>query len=773
MSRSLIIVESPTKVRTLKKFLGKDFEIKASSGHVKDLPKNGLGVDLKNDFQPEYVLIPGKKKILDEILQASRKATAIYLAPDPDREGEAIAWHIAEALKVDPEIVYRAEFNEITKSAVLKAIKNPRRLNSDRYEAQKARRVLDRLVGYELSPLLWEKVKRGLSAGRVQSVAVRIVCDRENQVQEFKPAEHWRIEVELQGPSGPPFPARLVKIEGKPAEISNQSGAEEICAYLKNAVFQVSEVESKERQKNPPPPFITSTIQQEAYRRLNFPVKKTMFLAQQLYEGVELNAEGPVGLITYLRTDSVRVAQEALDAVRLFIRDQYGPQYLPPQPNLFRSRRGAQEAHEAIRPTSLEYVPEKIESQLSPDLFRLYQLIWNRFLASQFSPAIYDTIAIDIQALNGSAGPKKFSLRASGSTLRFPGFLSVYRDLEEEEKEEQAPEEKSEPGILPPLSPHAALVPKNISPSQHFTAPPPRFTEASLVRELEENGIGRPSTYATILSQIQEKNYIKKIKGKFYPTELGKLVNVLLVKSFPDILDLEFTAEMEEKLDQIESGREKWTEVLKNFFTPFQESLKRAKSEMRKVRGATTPTDVVCDVCGKPMVIRWGRNGEFLSCSGYPSCRNTKNFTRGESGQIQPLARESSAKSIPESGITCSQCGRPMVIKRGRYGEFLACSGYPQCKNTLPLGKDLPCPAEGCSGTLVQRRGKGRRFFYGCSRYPECRFILRGSLVRESCPQCQAPFLVQENDEIKCIRTGCHYSRSASESLETSPPAPG
>ena len=773
MTRSLIIVESPTKVRTLKKFLGKDFEIKASSGHVKDLPKNGLGVDLQNNFQPEYVLIPGKKKILDEIIRASRKASAVYLAPDPDREGEAIAWHIAEALKVDPDIVYRAEFNEITKSAVLKAVEHPRRLNPDLYEAQKARRVLDRLVGYELSPLLWEKVKRGLSAGRVQSVAVRIVCDRDNLVQEFKPVEHWRIEVELSTPPGSSFLSRLVRIEGKPAEISQQAQAEEIGAYLKKSVFRVSEIESKERQKNTAPPFITSTLQQEAYRRLNFPVKKTMFLAQQLYEGVELNTEGPVGLITYIRTDSVRVAQEALEAVRLFIREHYGPQYLPPQPNVFRSRKGAQDAHEAIRPTTLEYAPEKIESQLSKDLFRLYQLIWNRFLASQFAPAIYDTIAIDIEALNRSGGPQKFQLRTSGSTLRFPGFLSVYRDIEEEEKEEQNSEEKSAPGLLPPISPDDTLTLKDISPSQHFTAPPPRFTEASLVRELEEKGIGRPSTYAAILSQIQEKNYIKKIKGKFYPTELGKLVNLLLVKSFPDILDLEFTAEMEEKLDQIESGREKWTEVLKNFFTPFQESLKRAKSEMRKVRGATTPTDIVCDLCGKPMVIRWGKNGEFLACSGYPACRNTKNFSRGEAGQIQPLARETVAKSSVESGITCSQCGRPMVIKRGRYGEFLACSGYPQCKSTLPLGKDLPCPADGCTGTLVQRRGKGRRVFYGCSRYPECRFILRGRLVREACPQCQASFLVQENDEIKCIRTGCSYSRSSSENPESNPSSPG
>lgn len=757
MSQSLIIVESPTKVRTLKKFLGDAYEIKASVGHIKDLPKKDLGVDPEHNFTPKYVTISGKKKIIEEIRRASKSARSIFLAPDPDREGEAIAWHIADELKVDTQILYRAVFNEITKSAVLKALEHPRRLDPDLYHAQQARRILDRIVGYHLSPLLWEKVKRGLSAGRVQSVAVRIVCDREQKIKEFQPKEYWYIDVEFQIPDGTSFSARLAKIDGEQVAVNTQSQADDLAARLRNVTFQISNVETKERQKNSPPPFITSTLQQEAYRRLKFPVKKTMFLAQRLYEGVDLGAEGPIGLITYIRTDSVRVAKEALDAVRDYISKQYGKDYLPEKPNVFRSRKGAQEAHEAIRPTSLEHVPETIESQLDRDLFRLYQLIWNRFLASQCAPALYENTTAEITSLGSSP---TFVLRATGSTLRFPGFLAIYRDTDENEKNEQNGEEKGEIGSLPCLSPDDLLSLRNVNPSQHFTNPPPRFTEASLVRELEEKEIGRPSTYATILSQIQGKGYLKKSKGKFFPTELGALVNDLLVESFPEIVNVEFTAEMEEKLDQIESGKENWTKVLQNFFTPFQESVKHAQNHMRQVKGTTIPTDVTCDACEKPMVIRWGKNGEFLACSGYPSCRNTKNFTRDESGKILPQEKGTAVQSLVEPGITCPSCGRPMVIKRGRYGEFIACSGYPKCKSTLPLGSGLPCPESGCTGTLVQKRGRGRRSFYGCSRYPDCNFTLGGRLVREPCPSCQAPFLVRENDDLKCIKPGCDYRSS-------------
>lgn len=757
MSQSLIIVESPTKVRTLKKLLGEEYEIKASVGHIKDLPKKNLGVDPDQDFKPKYVTITGKKKVIEEIRRASKNARSIYLAPDPDREGEAIAWHIAEELKVDPDIVYRAAFNEITRSAVRKSLENPRRLDHDLYHAQQARRILDRIVGYHLSPLLWDKVKRGLSAGRVQSVAVRIVCDREQKIQDFQPREYWYVDIEFQGPDGTPFTARLVKINNEQIEIPNQSEAEDIAARLRTLPFQVTHIETKERQKNPLPPFITSTLQQEAYRRLKFPVKKTMYLAQRLYEGVDLEQEGPVGLITYIRTDSVRVAKEALDAVRTHIRNQFGDEYVPAKPNTYRSRKGAQEAHEAIRPTSLEHTPEQVGSRIDRDLFRLYQLIWNRFVASQCAPAVYDTAAVEIASPGSSP---EYLLRASGSHLRFPGFLAVYREETEEDEKEETEEDKRELGSLPSLSVDTVLRVRDITPSQHFTTPPPRFTEASLVRELEEKEIGRPSTYATILSQIQGKGYLKRTKGKFHPTELGKLVNDLLVESFPDIVNVEFTAGMEEKLDSIESGKEKWTDVLRDFFGPFQTNLKRAQNEMRQIKGTTIPTDIECDACGKPMVIRWGKNGEFLACTGYPGCRNSKNFSRDESGNIIPQEKGSSPQSPVEPGITCSSCGRPMIIKRGRYGEFIACSGYPKCKTTLPLGAGLPCPQPGCTGTLVQKRGKGRRAFYGCSRYPECNFTLRGGLVREPCPDCQAPYLVRENDELKCIKPGCDYRRS-------------
>ena len=716
--KSLVIVESPAKARTINKLLGRDFLVMASVGHIKDLPKSKLGVDIEGGFEPQYETIRGKAKILTELKKASRDVDDIYLAPDPDREGEAIAWHIQESLSEEgkksakktsktakksakkpaaKKNFHRVLFNEITATAVKEALKNPTVVDRNKVEAQQARRVLDRLVGYQVSPLLWDKVRRGLSAGRVQSVAVRLICEREAEITAFNPKEYWSITAEFEG-----LEAKLTKKDGKKLEVTTGAEAESIVAELKGEPFTVSTLEKKERKRNPQPPFITSKLQQEAARKLSFSAKKTMMLAQHLYEGADIGGEGPVGLITYMRTDSPRISKEAKASARDFIDKTFGPEFIPKKPNVYKSKKRAQEAHEAIRPTNLVYTPELVKKHLSRDHYRLYELIWKRFIASEMAPALLDQTSVGI-------GAKNYIFSASGTVVKFPGFTAVYEEGRDEE------EEKAK--ILPPLTKGQDLKPKAITPAQHFTKPPPRFTEATLVKELEERGIGRPSTYASIISTIQEREYVIKEERRLCPTELGTLVTELLVKSFPKILDAEFTAFLEDELDQVEEGTFPWTSVISDFYTPFKESLDKAKTEMKGVKGSEEPTDVKCKECGNPMVIKWGRRGKFLACTGYPECKSTSDFTTDDDGKITAVERV-----VEEVDEKCPKCERPMAVKTGRFGRFLACTGYPECKGTKPYSIGVGCPEEDCDGKLIERRSKRGRTFYGCSNYPKCKY---------------------------------------------------
>jgi DNA topoisomerase-1 len=751
MAQSLVIVESPTKAKTIKKYLGRNFSVLASVGHVKDLPQKELGVDIEKGFAPKYVVIRGKQKVLKKITDAAMEADAVYLAPDPDREGEAIAWHIGEEINKKTKgksKVYRVLINEITQKAVKEAISNPGKLDQKLFDAQQARRILDRLVGYKISPILWKKVRRGLSAGRVQSVALRILCEREAEIEAFVSKEYWSIVAHLSGSKEPAFEAKLAKINGRPFEISDEKDAGKIADDLERQNFVLEKIAKSERKRNPAPPFITSKLQQEAARKLGFSAKKTMVLAQQLYEGVEIGGEGLVGLITYMRTDSPRVSDDALNAVREFITERYGAKYLPLEPNQYKSKRGAQEAHEAIRPTSMKFPPEKVESCLERDAYRLYDLIWKRFVASQMNPAVFDQTAFDIKA-------GIYSLRATGQIMKFSGFMEVYLEGVDEE---QLKDEEENPA-LPELNEGEVLKLLGLDKNQHFTQPPPRFTEASLVKELEELGIGRPSTYASILSVIQEKEYVNKKENRFFPTELGKLVNELLVKSFPEIIDVGFTAQMEEELDQVEEGKRTWVATLKDFYGPFEKALSQASKKMRDIKKEQIVTEFKCENCGSPMVIKWGRHGEFLACQAYPQCRNTKEFARTPEGKIEI----SKQKTTEEK---CEKCGSPMVVRRGRFGEFLACSRYPECKTTKSMGVGVNCPE--CGGELVARRsGKGRTF-YGCSNYPKCRFASWNKPVPGPCPKCGYPILVEKYNSKTgqtrtfCPQKECGYSQTKS-----------
>ena len=739
MPQSLIIVESPTKVKTIKKYLGPDFDVRASMGHVKDLPKSTLGIDVQNDFEPTYQVIETKKKVIAELKKAAKNAQNIYLAPDPDREGEAIAWHIADEIATKGKLVRRVLFNDLTKNTIIEAISRPLDLDFNKYEAQQTRRILDRLVGYQISPLLWEKVKRGLSAGRVQSVAVRIICDREAEIIKFVPEEYWNITASLEGSNPPPFEARLIRIDGKRAKVVNEAQSAELLETLKITPFIVSKVEKKETKRSASPPFTTSKLQQEASRKLGFSAKKTMGVAQKLYEGIELGKEGSVGLITYMRTDSVRIAEEALKDARTYIRENYDPDYLPAKPHVFRNAGTAQDAHEAIRPSSMAYKPQDIKSHLNNDQFRLYQLIWNRFVASQMNPAVFDQTTIDIAA-------GRCIFRAQGSVMTFPGFTIVYTEGKEDNGNGSG--EEGEFGrILPALKDSETLKLLTLKPEQKFTQPPPRFTEATLVRELEENGIGRPSTYAAILSTIQDRKYVRLEKQRFHPTDLGILVTDLLVKNFPRELDVAFTASLESMLDQIEAGKMKRLDTLNQFYIPFAADLKKAKTEMRDVKRQETPTDMSCEKCGSPMVIKWGRNGEFLACSNYPACKNTRNFTRDDDGKVLP-----SEPQKVKTDIACEKCGRPMTVKQGRFGPFLGCSGYPECKNIVNIRKDengdITTVKQEVSDTACDKCGlpmliKKGRFgpFLGCSGYPECKNIVKTSKGADGTAKPPAPEL--------------------------------
>jgi DNA topoisomerase-1 len=739
MSKGLVIVESPAKVKTLQKFLGGDYVIKASVGHIKDLPEGELGVDLQRDFQPQYVTISGKAKIIRELKKASKEVKNIYLGPDPDREGEAIAWHIAEEIGNGNKNIYRVLFNEITKKAVLDAIHHPGKLQQSKYEAQQARRILDRLVGYQVSPVLWEKVRRGLSAGRVQSVAVRIVCEREREIQDFVSEEYWSLTAALKGKDSPvSFDARLTKWKGKKVKMANEAEALAIRKALENVPYSVSKIVQQEKQRHPLPPFITSRLQQEAYRKLSFPAKKTMWIAQKLYEGVDLGPLGTVGLITYMRTDSVRVSTEAVQQVRVWIKDRFGDSYLPPKPNVYKSRKGSQDAHEAIRPTSIDLEPEKVKDSLEKDQWALYKLIWDRFVASQMPSAGFLQTTVEIKADNGV-------FTAVGTVPVFQGFMALY--VEGQDDQENGNGEKK----LPSLTEGQVLELLGLASKQHFTQPPYRYSEATLIKELEEKGIGRPSTYAAILATIKEKAYVRLEKGKFFPTELGCLVNDLLVVNFPDIFDIEFTAQMEENLDHIEEGEKDWVETLKEFYVPFEKDLEMAKVSMRDVKRELIPTDAVCERCGSEMVKRWGKRGYFLACSSYPECRYTREVEGNGENQVETDAK-------------CGKCGNPMVIKNGKFGRFLACSNYPTCKFTRSLDTGVRCPEEGCDGLIVERKTRKGRTFYGCANYPNCTYALWDKPIPERCPQCGFPFLVEKQGKggttRRCPKKECGYRTS-------------
>jgi DNA topoisomerase I len=767
-AKNLVIVESPAKARTLEKYLGRDFQVKASVGHVVDLPKSKLGVDVKKDFAPDFHVIQAKKKVIDDLKKAARGKLNIYLASDPDREGEAIAWHIADQVAKNHKRVHRVLINEITKKAVQEAIAKPHELDRNKFDAQIARRVLDRLVGYQISPLLWKKVRRGLSAGRVQSVAVRLVCEREREIRAFESVEYWSLAALLEGRLPPSFKARLVqwqgqKVDNKKFRLENEAHVQEIVKSLDGVSWEIGEVEKKERRRYPTPPFVTSKLQQEAARKLGFQPRRTMQLAQHLYEGVELGSEGSVGLITYMRTDSTRVSVDALAAVRQHIQAQFGKNYLPGKPNSFRSKKGAQDAHEAIRPTSLEYTPQRVRRYLRRDMFQLYSLIWDRFVASQMVPAVYDQTVFEIPV-------KEAVFRATGQQIKFDGFMKVYIEGRDEraaqangEDESESPEDLT--GVLPDLQKGDALTLLSMEPRQHFTQPPPRYTQASLIKELDERGIGRPSTYAAIISNILDREYVVQSESRsLAPTDLGFLVTDLLVESFPDILNVEFTAGMEDELDKIEDGKEKWTRAMKRFYTPFSRDLKKAEKEMRDVKRQEVPTDIACDKCGAMMVIKWGRNGEFLACPQYPECKNTKNFKRSETGEIEIVADE-------EVSENCEQCGRPMLLRWGKFGKFLGCSGYPECKNIQPLEKPadigVKCP-ECKEGNLKERKSRWGKLFYGCDQYPNCKFASWDKPLPTPCPNCGSPILVEKVTKRngrthRCYKKECGYSIQVAE----------
>ena len=767
-AKNLVIVESPAKAKTLEKYLGRDFQVKASVGHVVDLPKSKLGVDVKKDFAPDFTVIQAKKKVIDDLKKAAKGKENIYLASDPDREGEAIAWHIAGQVAKNHKRVHRVLINEITKKAVQDAIANPLELDRNKFDAQIARRVLDRLVGYKISPLLWNKVRRGLSAGRVQSVAVRLVCERETDIRAFEPVEYWSLTALLEGRLPPSFKAKLIqwkeqKVDNKKFRLENDATVQGIIQSLDGAAWVIDEVEKKERRRYPAPPFVTSKLQQEAARKLGFQPRRTMQLAQHLYEGVELGKEGSVGLITYMRTDSTRVSNDALAAVRQHIQTNYGKNYLPGKPNTFRSKKGAQDAHEAIRPTSLEYTPERVRRYLRRDMFQLYSLIWDRFVASQMVPAVYDQTAFAIPV-------KEALFRATGQQIKFDGFMKVYIEGRDERAsqangEDEEDEAQDTDGMLPDLKKGDALNLLSLDPRQHFTQPLPRYTQASLIKELDEKGIGRPSTYAAIISNILDREYVSQNESRqLLPTDLGFLVTDLLVESFPDILNVEFTASMEDELDKIEIGKEKWTKAMKRFYTPFERDLKKAEKEMRDVKRQEVPTDIECDKCGAKMVIKWGRNGEFLACPQYPECKNTKNFKRSDTGEIEIAAEE-------EVNETCEECGRPMLLRWGKFGKFLGCSGYPECKNIQPLEKpvDLGVKCPECKkGNIKERKSRWGKVFYGCDKYPECKFASWDKPMPTPCPDCESPILVEKVTKRngrthRCYKKECGYSIQVAE----------
>ena len=762
MPKSLVVVESPAKAKTIKKILGKDYIVDSSVGHIRDLPKGELGVDVENAFTPKYVLIRGKGKVVKALQAEARKVDNIYLAADPDREGEAICWHLAEELKKAKKPIHRITYNEVTKSAILDAIKKPGEINMALVDAQQARRVLDRLVGYKISPILWRSVKPGLSAGRVQSVAVRLICERETEIEAFKPEEYWTLTATLTSVVVEhPFPAKLHKIGNKKGEINNygfridEARAKEIAADAKTHDYVVEKVQKQERKQRPVAPFITSTLQQEASRKLRFSAKKTMLIAQQLYEGLEIGNEGSVGLITYMRTDSTRIAQEALQAARDYIKTTYGTAYLPGRAVNYRSKKGAQDAHEAIRPTLPLRVPSELKPYLSRDQYRLYELIWMRFIACQMNPAIFDATTIDIKA-------GIYLFRATGSVIKFDGFRRIYMEGKDDAGGDES-ESSEENANLPVVKEGDMLNLRSLAPKQHFTQPPPRYNEATLVKMLEAKEIGRPSTYTSILSTIQDRDrgYVTKEQGRLLPTDVGRLVNHLLIHGFPNIVDVEFTAKMEEQLDTVADGKVEWTQTLGQFYPPFEIALNEAPDKMYEARKAMEEeSDEKCEKCGGNMIVKWGRYGRFLGCANYPECENIKSLSTDDTLAPEPETTDE----------ICDKCGEPMIIRVSRAGgKFLSCSAYPKCKNAKPLPIGVDCPESDCDGYLGERRSRRGKVFYGCSSYPKCEFSLWDKPVPEPCPKCSTPFLVEKTRKPKgsetvtvslsCQAPNCDYTK--------------
>lgn len=760
MAKNLVIVESPAKAKTINKFLGKKFLVKASMGHVRDLPKSKIGVDIENHFEPHYITIRSRSKVLKELKRVAAKMDNIYLAPDPDREGEAISWHLHHELESKKVKIHRVMFNEITKKAVLAAIDEPKIINQNMVNAQQARRILDRLVGYSISPLLWKKVRKGLSAGRVQSVTLRLIVSREKEIEAFEPKEYWKIEVTLATEQQETFIAQVTHVDDKKVELDNESMTQAVVDGLKTAEYRISKVEKKEQRRKPNPPFITSKLQQESASKLHFTAKKTMMVAQQLYEGLDIGSEGPVGLITYMRTDSVRVNDEAQAQAKAYISDTFGADYVPAKPPIYKTKKQTQDAHEAIRPTvvSADHTPEALKQFLSQDQYRLYKLIWQRFLASQMNPAVFDATTVDIQA--GTV-----RLRTNGSVLKFKGFMIIYTAAKPDDQEAKHDDQDNH---LPVLSQDQVVNLKEIRPEQKFTQPPPRFNDASLVKALEENNIGRPSTYAPIISTILDRDYIERRENRFYPTELGQLVNDLLVDNFPDIMDIEFTASMENQLDGIEAGRAAWDQVLQNFYDSFKQELDKAQENMKNIKSKIeVEIDQQCEKCGAPLTVKWGRHGKFIACSNYPECKNTKPMDVDQNGKVVVKQEE----TVTE---TCDKCGNSMIVKYGRFGKFLACSQYPDCKNTKPINKEIgvTCPKDHCDGQIIERRSKRGRMFYGCSNYPKCDFVSWDKPIKQTCPQCGHAYLVEKytkksGREIVCPAEACGYKQPMAEEAKT------
>ena len=792
MAKGLVIVESPTKAKTIQKYLGTGYEVEASLGHIKDLPKKSLGVDLENDFSTEYQVIPSKEKVIARLKKLAKGVDTIYLAPDPDREGEAIAAHLAEELggervdgkktKKSSTSIRRVTFNEITKKAVQDAFRQPRNIDRNLVDAQQTRRVLDRLVGYQVSPLLWDKVRRGLSAGRVQTVALRLIVEREREIKAFVKEEYWTIAAHLMGAKPPQFTANFIGIGEEKTPIPNGEEADKLRAALEKANWSVRSIDKRERRRNAAAPFTTSKLQQDASRKLRFSVKRTMMIAQRLYEGVDLGDEGTVGLITYMRTDSTRVSNDAIAEVRELIAKEYGPEFRPEAPNFFKSKKDTQDAHEAIRPTSASRHPDVIKKYLQEDEYKVYKLIWQRFVASQMNPAIFDQTTVDIDAINAGV---TYRFRVTGSVLKFEGFLKVY----EESKDTKDEDDEALRHKLPVLTEGQKLTLKSLDTEQHFTEPPPRYNEASLVKELEERGIGRPSTYSAIISTIQERQYVQKVGGKFIPTEIGLVVTDLLVENFKDIFDFQYTARLEEELDEIEDGKEIWTDALAEFYKKFEKDLHYAEKHMENVKRMEKPTDEKCERCGQPLVIKWGKHGSFYACSAYDkNDPNSCTFTKENPIDLPDLDSADLQETTQEE--YCENCGRPMVLKRGRFGQFMACTGYPDCKTTRRLDQakkvpDIPldekCPQCGrnllirhgrfgefisCSGypdckyvkqnligvkcpqckdgDIAEKKARRGNYFYGCTNYPKCDFTAAFKPVAEECPECKSPYLLEK-----------------------------